>query len=361
MKKIIFAAVIAGVVLIALVASAVTEIFTPDNFTSYERRWQPAPTGYQVGQDTGSGVGTHHPGEDCGSCHKPGGKAPDLIIAGTLYRDRLATHVAEAGEIILEDLNGKVISMTCNEAGNFWSSTSIGSYPYTVGTYHGHAPFVPKYTLDSSGQLVVPADPNDSLTWKYKAWVRSGEGLTPMMSVAGVGGGVTAPRMSCNMHHAGLGSRGGLWAGRASTLRSYPQAELSYKKHIFPILRSKCAPCHIPGATYTGLGTKAEYDFELGQGGIPTLEFSSGLDLMTFDGSSVSVPRYDPITGTIIGNEMVRKRGVSAVIDPASPSSSPLLVKTTNGASHGGGVFWGIDDLDYLALQQWIAEGGLNN
>lgn len=365
MRKTFITAGITGVILCALAAVAVTGIFTPDNFTSYERRWQPAPTGYQAGKDNGSGIGTHHPGEDCGICHKPGGKAPDLIIAGTLYRDRLATQVAEGGEIILEDLNGKVISMVSNVAGNFWSMASIGSYPYTVGTYHGHAPFVPKYELYTSGtqkgQLKTPADPTDSLTWKYKAWVKSGTALTPMMSVAGVGGGVTAPRMSCNMHHAGLGSRGGLWTGSAPTLRSYPQSGLSYKKHIFPILRSKCAPCHIPGATHTGLGTKAEYDHELGLGGVSPLEFSSSLDLMTFDGSSVSAPIYNPTTGVVIGTEMVTKRGVKAVIDPSSPSYSPLLVKTTSGTSHGGGVFWGTSDADYMALRQWITEGGRNN
>ena len=197
MKKTTIIAGISSLVLSALAVGAATGIFTPDNFTSYERRWQPAPTGYQSGKDNGAGIGTHHPGEDCGICHKPGGKAPDLIIAGTLYKDRLATQVAEGGEIILEDVNGKVISMVSNGAGNFWSSTPIGSYPYTVGTYHGHAPFVPKYELYSSGtqkgQLKTPADPNDSLTWKYKAWVKSGEALTPMLSVAGVGGGTTAP------------------------------------------------------------------------------------------------------------------------------------------------------------------------
>ena len=361
MKKTIITVGISAVILSALAVGAATGIFTPDNFTSYERRWQPAPTGHQVGKDNGSGIGTHHPGEDCGTCHKPDGKAPDLIIAGTLYRDRLATQVAAGGEIILEDLNGKVISMTSNSAGNFWSSESIGSYPYTVGTYHGHAPFVPKYRLDSAGALLTPADPNDSLTWKYKSWVRNGAALTPMMSIAGVGGGVTAPRMSCNMHHAGLGSRGGLWTGRAPTLRSYPATGLSYKKHIFPILRSKCAPCHIPGETHTGLGTRAEYDYEMGQGGIPPLEFSSNLDLMTFAGSTVSAPVYDPTTGTVIGSKTVSKQGVTTIIDPASPTSSPLLIKTSSGVSHGGGVFWESGDADYVALRQWISEGGQNN
>jgi hypothetical protein len=82
---------------------------------------------------------------------------------------------------------------------------------------------------------------------------------------------------------------------------------------------------------------------------------------MTFDGSSVPTPIYNPTTGVVIGTEMVTKRGVTAVIDLSSPSYSPLLVKTTSGTSHGGGVFWGTSDADYMALRQWIAEGGRNN
>jgi len=66
-----------------------------------------------------------------------------------------------------------------------------------------------------------------------------------MVSIAPVGG----VRMSCSMHHAGMGDRGGLWVLDNSSLRSYPTTGLGYKKHILPILRSKCAPCHIPGDT----------------------------------------------------------------------------------------------------------------
>jgi hypothetical protein len=374
MKKTIILSGIAALLLGAVIVGATTDLFTSDNFTSMQRAWQPAPDGLKPGQDNGVGTGTHHPGEDCGICHRPGGRAAayDLAMGGTFYRDRAGRSVLEGGEVILEDYAGKVFTITSNSSGNFWlpmnpdGSSPLASHPYTVSTYHGHGPFVPLYELYTSGslkgQLKTPANPNDSSTWKYKAWAKGGKTVTPMMSIAGVGGGPTAPRMSCNMHHASLGSRGGLWTGMESTLAAYPAKELSYRKHIFPILRSKCAPCHIPGATHTGLGSKPEYDHELDPAkGVPVLEYSDGLDLMTFEGSSVPSPLYDPRTGAVTGTELVTKMGIRSVVDRANPDASPLLVKTVGGTSHGGGVFWKHQDPDCQAIRQWIAEGALKN
>lgn len=348
--------------------SANTGFFNGTNFTSMQRAWQPVPDTHLPGQDNGAGYGTHHPGEDCGICHRPGAKggAYDFAVAGTFYRDRLGRNVAPGGEVILQDYDGTVISMTANSAGNFWTYKRPSSNPYSVSTYHGHGPFVPLYGLYTSGSLKgslrTPADPENSLTWKYKAWVRNGSSVTPMMSIAGVGGGTTAPRMSCNMHHAGLGSRGGLWTGQEPTLAGYPSSGLSYRKHIFPILRSKCAPCHIPGATHTGLGGKSEFDHEMDpQTGIPLLDYSDGLDLMTYEGSSVAAPVYDPLSGAVTGTEQIVKMGIRSVIDLAAPDASPLLAKTSGGISHGGGVLWQRDNPDYGALRQWIAEGALKN
>lgn len=368
MKKTIILSSIVMLALSTVFAGATSGIFTKDNFTSMQRAWQPAPSGHMPGKDNGAGIGTHHPGEDCGTCHRPGakGQAYDFAMSGTFYRDRLGRSFASGAEVILEDYDGNIISMTANSAGNFWTSARPSSNPYSVSTYHGHGPLVPLYELYTSGSLQgtlkTPADPNNSITWKYKSWVKNGRSVTPMMSVAGVGGGTTAPRMSCNMHHAGMGSRGGLWTGQERTLPSYPTTGLSYKKHIFPILRSKCAPCHIPGATHTGLGSKPEYDHEMDKAkGIPVLEFSDGLDLMTYEGSSVSAPVYDPVTGAVTGSEIILKGGVLSAVDLASPVASLLLVKTQGVTSHGGGVFWDTNNPDYVAIRQWIAEGALKN
>ena len=61
----------------------------------------------------------------------------------------------------------------------------------------------------------------------------------------------TGMSMTCSMHHSATCSRGALWVSPAPTLPSYPDSGLSYRKHVYPILRSKCSPCHIPGSTMT--------------------------------------------------------------------------------------------------------------
>jgi hypothetical protein len=143
------------------------------------------------------------------------------------------------------------------------------------------------------------------------------------------------------MHHGNMGTRGALWVSPASTLPSYPDSDLSYRKHIYPILRSKCSPCHIPGSTMTRLVTKSDID-------TPSTSFdhSSGLDLMTYEGSAV---------GGVV------KQGVLAVVDPAEPEQSLMLQKTVKGGVHGGGAFWNKKSSDYQALKQWIAEGAQEN
>jgi hypothetical protein len=278
-------------------------------------------------------------------------------MTGTLYTDRAGREIAKGGEIILEDREGNVISMTSNVAGNFWTYATVASDPYTVSTYHGHEPFVPLYVLDSQGNLVQPADPNDPRTWKYKTWARKGNAVRPMVSIAGVGGGTaTTTRMSCNMHHGGISaSRGALHVGSRSTLPSYPSSSLSYRKHVYPILRTNCAPCHIPGSTVTSMNTRTDHETPS-----TAVDYGSGLDLMTYGGSTVMVPVYKP-DGQVLRYESLSKAGVASVVDTAVPDQSLLLRKTVEGARHGGGTFWNERAPDYRALRQWIAEGAQNN
>jgi hypothetical protein len=159
----------------------------------------------------------------------------------------------------MEDREGNIISMTSNEVGNFWTKAQFASDPYTIGSYHGGPPFEPLYKEDAEGNLIQPADPNDSRTWKYKTWVRKGEMVRPMVMIPAVGGGAAAPYMSCNMHHGGVAHRSGaLWVGKDPVLPSYPKSGLSYRKHIYPILRSNCSPCHVPGKTMTPVNTKTD-------------------------------------------------------------------------------------------------------
>lgn len=296
-------------------------VYDAGNFTVDGRKWQPVPTGHVPGKDNGSGEAIHQRGEDCGICHTPGGKAGNKVwtMSGTVYDSRAARTPLAGAEVIFQNISGHVFSMTSNELGNFWTDKPFFNNPNNT----------------------------NSAKWNYKAWVRYGNSVRPMVSLAPVGGG----RMSCSMHHAGLGNRGGLWVVSTSTLRSYPATGLSYRKHIFPILRSNCAPCHIPGDT-TARAPAGE----------PPFDYSHGLDLMTFEGSSVFVASYTPHGATApVPAKTWTKKGVQSVVSTAAPASSLLLVKTLYGASHAGGSFWTTQDADYRALLQWIAEGAQNN
>jgi len=325
---------------------SLAEPYDSNNFSADGRKFQPVPTGHTPGKDNGPGLGTHNAGEDCGICHKPNGKAASHVftMSGTLYSDRAARKPLKGGEVILQDINGKVISMTSNDAGNFWTYTAIGSNPYTVV---GKGVGLRLYTTDQSG--FHPADPKYPQSWQYKAWVKNGDHVLPMVTIAPVGGATilsdgkpdTSSRMSCNMHHAPMGSRGGLWAGKKSTLASYPSSGLSFKKHILPIFRSKCAPCHIPGETWTRIVTKSDIEGSA----LTKIDYSKSVDLTSHSGSTVTV------SGTTWTKKGVSDQAVRDLILP----------KTDGTVTHAGGKFWSAGDPDYEAIKQWIAEGAKNN
>ena len=144
------------------------------NFSADGRKWQPAPTGHTPGKDNGNGIGTHNTGEDCGICHTPNGKAPNSVftMSGTLYVDRAGRKPLKGGEVILQDINGKVISMTSNEVGNFWTYEPIGGNPLTEV---GHGAGYKMYSTDAQGNVVTYADTTYPQTWQYKTWVKNGD------------------------------------------------------------------------------------------------------------------------------------------------------------------------------------------
>ena len=355
MKKLIIICIFS----VAFCALALAVVFEEGNFSAGGRIFQPAPDYQIVGSDNAPGSGIHHQGEDCGRCHRVGGRAESHLwtMSGTLYTDRSGRSVLGGGEIIMQDREANVISMTSNAAGNFWTTTPIASDPYTVSNYHGHEPFVPLYEEDELGNLLQPAPADNAKTWRYKTWVKRGRYVRPMMTIAGVGGNATFNRMTCNMHHGNLGHRGALWIGKGNTLSSYPDSNLSYRKHIYPILRSNCAPCHIPGKTNTSINTKTD----LPDTRHPTyIDYSGGLDLVTYSGrgSDIDVPNLDP-AGHYDGTyTLISKEGPLDKINPVTPEHSLLLLKTVFGGDHhGGGAFWRKNSPDYLAIRQWIAEG----
>ncbi len=323
----------------ALFLSSSAGAYDQNDFSAAGRMFQPPPEGHVVGKDNGPGLGLHQSGEECGKCHNMGGKAEAFLwtAMGTLYADRSGRSVLKGGEIILQDREGNVISLTSNEVGNFWTTAPIAGNPFTVSAHGGAIDIL--YTLDAEGNLVQPADPADPRTWLYKAWVKKGASVRPMLTIAPLGGS-TGMNMSCGMHHSGMGSRGALWVSSAPTLTSYPETDLSYRKHIYPILRSKCSPCHIPGSTMTRLVTKTDLDTPS-----TSFDFSKGLDLMTYEGS---------IVGSV-------KLGIISVVDTTDPEKSLVLRKTVPGIIHGGGSFWNERDPDYQAIKRWITEGARKN
>lgn len=371
MYRMIFIAVIFLLSLVTVNVSSVNAYDSTD-FSAEGRKLQPVPTGHTPGKDNGPGFGFHNAGEDCGICHKPSGKAPNQLftMSGTLYEDRAGRRPLKDGEVILQDINGKLISMTSNEVGNFWTYEPIGSDP--KGVVGKTPPVFKMYTYDAGRNLISKYPNNNaqySASWTYKTWVKNGDHVLPMVTIAPVGGtGLVngAPdatsRMSCSMHHAPMGGRGALWASTKATLSSYPASGLSFKKHILPIFKNKCIPCHIPGETWTRIVTKTDIDATNTR-----VEHSGGIDLTSYDGSNLtikdSMPGLQPcpsgstscVKFTNNSTHWIKKSVSDSVI------RGTILPKTDGTTPHAGGKFWSAGNADYEAIKKWITEGGLNN
>ncbi len=304
----------------AILATFLVAATNADDFTPRGQAHAPVPTGHAVGQDnlpverlTKPENRYHFAGEDCGICHQPSGKGREFSMAGTIYTDRTGRTPLEGAEIILKDASGKVISMTSNAAGNFFTETPFASDPQA-----------------DASSITNPG------AWRYKAWVKKGDYISPMITIAPVGG-MSVARMSCNMHHGPGGSRGALNVGGTSTLPSYPTAGLSFKSHVLPILKNRCKSCHVPGSAGGSIiyPTGAQPYFHSGK-----------LDLSAYHKDN------HPDTET----------GITEVVNTGSPDLSPLLTKVVfGGGPHAGGAVWRTTDLDYKAIRQWIAEGAKDN
>lgn len=320
-----------GILLGTLLTAGVGGAAYAGDFTAEGQAYEPVPAGHVAGKDNFSTTNAnrfHFAGEDCGICHSPGrkGESATFSMSGTIYTDRTGRQPLEGAEIILKDSAGNIISMTSNEAGNFFTTAPIASDP---------AGWNPAKT-DAENQ----ADPS---TWRYKAWVKKGAYVSPMVTVAPVGG-MSAPRMGCGMHHAPGNSRGALNVGGVSTLPSYPASNLSFTRHIQPILKNRCKSCHVPtasgGSTTYPTGTTFAYNGNLdlsrycsktGAGGVPVCDASS------------------------------RDKGIVDVVNTANPDLSTILTTVITGSTHAGGSFWQSNAADFRAIRQWISEGAHNN
>jgi len=167
------------------------------NFTMEERKWQAPPDELVPGTDNGTGDSSHHATDDCDICHASNGVASTkvLTLSATIYDSRAARWALPGAEVVFQDYEGTYYSMTANDLGIMWTEATM------------------------SGDTSM-GNRTDSNTWRYKAWVRTGDGVRPMMTMPTVGG-MMVPRMSCNMHHVLSGTLGGLWAMPVSTLRPF--------------------------------------------------------------------------------------------------------------------------------------------
>lgn len=363
-RKLIATAIITliGIAMFSML-SAQTLSYDGTNFNPAARKLQPAPAGHIPGKDNGSGEGRHNSGEDCGICHTPNGKAGNVVftVGGTIYKDRAARRPLKGAEVMLQDYAGNVLSMTTNEAGNFWTFAPLAGNPYALSSHSGITDYL--YTVNADGS-VTPANPSDSRTWQYKAWVRNPDGaIRQMVTIAPVGGAsASAARMSCNMHHSPFGSTGAAWASRKSTLATYPSASLSLRKHILPIFISKCAPCHVPGSRLTRLATMSDVvtaatnttTVPLTNSAVTMIDYSNNQDFTSYAGSVYTS-----------GSTTVTKLGIKDFVNASNPDASAVLTKTIvqnpGSAVHAGGSFWKAEDSDYKAVRQWIAEGANDN
>jgi len=318
MKKMKNIAPLYSLLFVLLLAYSSNTAYAENYFTPDGQKWEPVPTGHIPGKDNGvlSENAGHNPlhfqGADCGICHTPGRVAADFVFteSGTIYQDKAGRFPLAGAEVILKDSEGNVISMTTNEAGNFFTYAPIAPDPALGGT------------------------PDTPRNWRYKAWIRHNGIVRKMVTLAYVGATpVFIPRMSCNMHHNGrLGTRGALTSGRFETLAAYPNNNVSFMQHVLPILKNRCKACHTPESTspYTTYGEE-------------TFNYSGGLDLSAYEKGP--------------GNEM----GILDVVNTSHPEGSLLINKPLSGSQHGGGNFWDVADKEYLVIKQWIAEGAQQN
>jgi len=185
-------------------------------FISENLVFEPVPENRVVGVDNYIPEGSkihganefHLSGQDCLRCHAEGGKADTIpfTMAGTIWKDRLASEPLAGAEVVFYDISGEVVSMTTNAAGNFMTQRDIAK--------------------DEEGRLM------------FKSWVLGPDGrVQPMRLLTGV---------SCNTHHGPFGQKGPIWAGSLSPLAEVPAGDVSFREHLLPIFESTCNTCHGP-------------------------------------------------------------------------------------------------------------------
>ena len=98
---------------------------------------------------SGDGVGPKgplmRPGQDCNQCHRPNNSfgAPVWTAGGTVLATTKGGGAVEGAVISITDADGKNVTLTSNEVGNFYTSTPL-VVPYDITiTYGGESRRMP--------------------------------------------------------------------------------------------------------------------------------------------------------------------------------------------------------------------------
>lgn len=329
--------ILVGLLSISFIAAGIA--FAAAVFTPSGQLFEKPPTGHTPGKDNGRvtsrlGKGYHYVGKDCGICHAPGFPAGDyaFTVAGTIFKDKFGRSPLAGAEVILRDGEGKIISMTTNEAGNFWTYEPIAANPDLVA---------------------LGADPAMPRNLRYKAWIKYGDTYRTMVTLAYLGAYEDyKPRMACNMHHGLNSSRGSasidIDAPTLPVFASVTSSDfvVSFYDHVMPIIKNRCKGCHKPGMPESKYeyydADKRKHTYEL-------LSNNGGLDLSGY---------FDSETTTVSSGKAATF-GILDKINDAYPVLSDLLVKPLVGGNHAGGEHWSTDGLDYKVIRKWIEQGAL--
>ncbi len=94
------------------------------------------------GGEGSEGSATMRPGDNCLACHSSGGAASEkaFTAAGTVYASPDAPSDAgiEGALVVLTDANGKVLTLTSNSVGNFYTSESL-AFPLRAEVRDGNS------------------------------------------------------------------------------------------------------------------------------------------------------------------------------------------------------------------------------
>lgn len=91
------------------------------------------------------------PGSNCLECHKPGSReAPTWTAGGTIFTDASGLKAAKNVTVTITDATDKVVTLTSNTAGNFYTTRSL-TFPIDVEVEKGGVKRAMATSVDDGG------------------------------------------------------------------------------------------------------------------------------------------------------------------------------------------------------------------